>query len=940
MLGAPPAQDEEQSRLIAARAEFVASLPRRIDALRARLTLLEEDPSDGRRQQGLLRRVHALASAARVLGFASVAEVLSETERTVSRTSRPGSPLLAFQDISRALDLLPSLVLGAGTAARRVGVEAEVHALERAYPISVLLFGAALLADALKSEEPERLSIEHTEDAERAHERARALSPDVLVLDADRPETSALVEALLADPQIEPAPFLVIGSFVRPESAMAYVKRGAERVLPKPVSPEMLCRAVLELHELGSRPKGVCEPLGELTVDALADRLAEEIHKGLVESVEPGGHSTPVELGAGVDVLAALWGALARVRELVTVRSEGSVRFQPFGPEGAIPFAPFDERRSGERSVQRARNSEEVALAGRRILVVDDDPAVVWFMGGLFKAVGAEVIEAHDGRRALDLAFRNSPDVVVSDILMPGYDGFTLCHELKRDVSTRDIPVILLSWKEDLLQRVRELGADADGYLRKEATASTVVARVREVLRPRARVERRLAAGGEIQGRLDGLTSRFVLERVCAALPDAALTVRDAVYLYEVQVRGGRVVSATRTAADGSFDRGESVIAGLLGVSAGRFSVKPDSSPCRLDFQDPLEALLERHVRRARSALEALSSDRLARVTRIEIDRASVGAYAACCPVATKTLLERLMNGASPRELLLEDSVAPRLLESLLSDLSRRGAVRSVDHEAFTPTSRREPILPTPPGVASPDPLAEVESGVLSRSPEPASVAAWFDFEEQTKDAAVPPDAAPTEAAAATDAPAPTDDMPTSAPITTTSFVPPTPPTLAQSALTDANPAEGESLEGVVIDPVPDAAGTSAEGEGLPGVVVAPDAASTSGEGESLRAVVVDQVPDVASAPVETEVSEPRPELASTLVSRTSDADAAEVASKAQPSSRDEEGTRESGLRTGVLAVIAFILAYLLVRFLLVPTLEPEKEPLGADAHGESSESP
>ncbi len=45
---------------------------------------------------------------------------------------------------------------------------------------------------------------------------------------------------------------------------------------------------------------------------------------------------------------------------------------------------------------------------------------------------------------------------------MPKLDGFSLCHEIKRDVAVRDVPVILLSWKEDLLQRVRELGASAD----------------------------------------------------------------------------------------------------------------------------------------------------------------------------------------------------------------------------------------------------------------------------------------------------------------------------------------------------------------------------------------------------------------------------------------------------------------------------------------------
>ena len=229
------------------------------------------------------------------------------------------------------------------------------------------------------------------------------------------------------------------------------------------------------------------DPLGNVTVSVLAERIATEFKWGLVDALE-GSPSAQVTLGEGHDVLAAVWGAVARVRELVTLRSGGDLRFQPTGPEGAVPLASYrsEERRAGERGSREARSGEGVSLNGRRIVVADDDPAVVWFMAGLLKAVGVEVIEAHDGKQALELAYSNFPDAVISDVLMPKLDGFSLCHEIKRDVAVRDVPVILLSWKEDLLQRLRELGADADGYLRKEAAASAVVERVREVLHSRA----------------------------------------------------------------------------------------------------------------------------------------------------------------------------------------------------------------------------------------------------------------------------------------------------------------------------------------------------------------------------------------------------------------------------------------------------------------------
>ncbi len=267
------------------------------------------------------------------------------------------------------------------------------------------------------------------------------------------------------------------------------------------------------------------EPLGDVTVTNLADRLVAEVRRGLVDSVEADGNVLTVPLGDGTDVLAAVWAAVARVRELVTMRSGGKVRFEPGGPEGAIPLAPWTgaDRRAGER-LPGSRDAQDVSIAGRTIVVVDDDPAVVWFISGLLQAAGAEVLEAHDGDRALELAQNAWPDLVVSDVLMPGLDGYALCREIKRDAAIRDVPVILLSWKEDLLQRMRELGADADGYMRKEATASQVVQRVREVLRPRARVEARIAEGGEVRGRLDGLDAPA---DPAAGVPRRARSARD-----------------------------------------------------------------------------------------------------------------------------------------------------------------------------------------------------------------------------------------------------------------------------------------------------------------------------------------------------------------------------------------------------------------------------
>jgi CheY-like chemotaxis protein len=289
------------------------------------------------------------------------------------------------------------------------------------------------------------------------------------------------------------------------------------------------------------------------------------------------------------------------------------------------------------------------------------------------------VHEALDGASALDIAFRVQPELVVSDILMPGLDGFALCRALRRDVGLRDTPVMLLSWKEDLLQRVRELGASAAAYMRKESDSRAVLARVREVLRPRARIEMRLRGDGEVRGRLDDLSPRLLLELVCAIRKDARVAVRDATFLYEVEIRGGAPRKATRTASDGSFQSGERALAMLLAVGAGRFSIASSQEPIRGELSGTLFELLARPLAAARGALAATTGQRTMEVERIVLDPTVLEEYLRATPDPARAVLKRLAGGASPRALLLAGEAAPSLVEELLADLAARCAIRGVE---------------------------------------------------------------------------------------------------------------------------------------------------------------------------------------------------------------------------------------------------------------------
>ncbi|MGK3969720.1 response regulator [Sorangium sp. So ce118] len=570
-------------------------------------------------------------------------------------------------------------------------------------PITVLVVGAAPLAAALQpggADVGPSFEVERTDEVETAIDLARAFAPDVVLLDADLPGARGLAEALAGDPLTELVPVVAVGRFARPEDAAPYVALGAARALARPVSPDALRRAAAEAAATCVRPETARGPLGAVSLDELGARLAEELRRGLCDAAEPRSRGANVDLGDGAEVLAALWGAVARIRDLVTIRSQGGVRFSPNGPEGALPLAPWMTAPSAPDG-ERARPHSEIrakapargagvsaspgvaALGAMDIVVADDDPAVTWFLAGVLRAAGATVHEAHDGARALDLAYQTTPDLVVSDVLMPRLDGFALCRALKRDVALRDVPVILLSWKEDLLQRLRELGAQADGYLRKEASAAAFVQRVHEVLRGRRRVAERIATGGEVRGRLDGMTTRTLLSLSCAHRPDALVSVRDAAFLYEVLIKEGRPAGATRTAQDGTFHRGPSVLAALLGVGSGRFAVAPApeselEAPPRPGFEGTLAEQLVPAIAAARAAQRLLHGPPLMQVERVILDLEGMGATADATPEPARSLLRALARGVSPRSVITSGEFASSLVEDVLNDVAARGGVRRV----------------------------------------------------------------------------------------------------------------------------------------------------------------------------------------------------------------------------------------------------------------------
>ena len=120
-------------------------------------------------------------------------------------------------------------------------------------------------------------------------------------------------------------------------------------------------------------------------------------------------------------------------------------------------------------------------MAAPALLVVDDDPPIRRMLERTLAAEGYAVETAPDGGSALAAVERSAPDLVVLDVAMPGMDGLAVCRRLRRRGSA--LPILLLTARDAVPDRVSGLDAGADDYLVKPFAAEELVARVRALLR-------------------------------------------------------------------------------------------------------------------------------------------------------------------------------------------------------------------------------------------------------------------------------------------------------------------------------------------------------------------------------------------------------------------------------------------------------------------------
>jgi two-component system alkaline phosphatase synthesis response regulator PhoP len=123
-----------------------------------------------------------------------------------------------------------------------------------------------------------------------------------------------------------------------------------------------------------------------------------------------------------------------------------------------------------------------VIPVAKRILIVEDDPAVLKATSYILKKEGYDVLTAQNGLEGLKKAREDNPDLLILDVMLPGIDGFEICHSLRREPETAEMPILMFSAKGQESDKATGLKVGADDYLTKPVDRTVLLDKVAELL--------------------------------------------------------------------------------------------------------------------------------------------------------------------------------------------------------------------------------------------------------------------------------------------------------------------------------------------------------------------------------------------------------------------------------------------------------------------------
>jgi len=156
-----------------------------------------------------------------------------------------------------------------------------------------------------------------------------------------------------------------------------------------------------------------------------------------------------------------------------------------------------DGNAGGSRLIDRREHDRKNAQPGTRVLIIDDSHTIVALLKRMLQQNHYEVLTAYDGESGIDLARKESPNLVFLDIVLPGMNGFAALRTMRKDPATQHVPIIMISGNAQATEQFYVQRIGADDFMKKPFSRLEVFARIEHLLDEHQVPQRRKATVAE-----------------------------------------------------------------------------------------------------------------------------------------------------------------------------------------------------------------------------------------------------------------------------------------------------------------------------------------------------------------------------------------------------------------------------------------------------------
>jgi DNA-binding response OmpR family regulator len=434
-----------------------------------------------------------------------------------------------------------------------------------------------LVTDILSAE---GYHIVATGDPGRAVELVRESDPDLVVSDIAMPgmDGYAVLRALQSDPTTARYPVVFLSAQRDFSERVRAFRYGVVDYVSKPFTRDTL---VKKIDRILDRRAGGVRPQAEAPAGELLEEVRRDSRSGVLTVRGEQGEARVV------------------IRAGEVVESSG-------GPLPQDPAAPaqFHELDAAHEDIvahdppelpasDRLPRVEQVPEVLRDVVVVDDNTHFRHFLAGLLGSRGFVVHEAANGDEGLSLALERRPWLILSDVRMPGADGFEFCRRVRSHSLLRQTPFLFLSGWDDYKQRYHGLELGADDFISKQTPIRELLIRIQLLMKRYSDLHAGSAQGAGMVGNLAVIGVPGVLQLCHLSRLSGVLSAENAGRQAVLRFNTGELVGATCGETEG-----EEAVFDFLGWHEGRFEFAPHAGEEGAPLGESFDRLLLEGCRR------------------------------------------------------------------------------------------------------------------------------------------------------------------------------------------------------------------------------------------------------------------------------------------------------------------------------------------------------